>query len=319
MKKLLAGLCFLLCAAQAAAQSFPSKPLRVICAFPPGGPVDVIARALSRELQQQLGQPVVVENRPGASGNIGAEMAAKSAPDGYTLLVNWNSLHAISPVLYRKLNYDPNKDLIPVTQLVSFRQVLVANPGLAANSVKELVAEAKAHPGKLTYASTGNGTVSHMAGTMFAQMTGIEIVHVPYKGSAPAMTDLLAGQVTMMFDHIPSVLPQITAGKLHALATSGPVRDAKLPNVPTMQEAGVTGFDTSAWFGVAVAAGTPKELVQRINAEVIKGSKAPEFVEAMAKLGYDVTVTSPERTAAILKTEIDLWGPIVKASGAKVD
>jgi len=202
---------------------------------------------------------------------------------------------------------------------VSFRQVLVANPGLQATSVKELIAEAKAHPGKLTYASTGNGTVSHMAGTMFAQMAGIDLVHVPYKGSAPAMTDLIGGQVTLMFDHIPSVLPQITGGKLRALATSGPARDAKLPNVPTMQEAGVTGFETSAWFGVAVAAGTPKELVQRLNAEVIKGSKAPEFTEAMAKLGYDVTVSSPERTAAILKTEIELWGPVVRASGARVD
>jgi len=319
MKKLLAGLWLLLCAVHAAAQSFPTKPLRVICAFPPGGPVDVIARAIARELQAQLGQPVVVENRPGASGNIGAEAAAKSPPDGSTLLINWNSLHAISPVLYRQLNYDPNKDLIPVTQLVSFRQVLVVNAGSAVNSVRELVAEAKAHPGKLTYASTGNGTVSHMAGVMFTQLMGIDAVHVPYKGSAPAMTDLMAGQVTLMFDHIPSVLPQITAGKLRALATSGPVRDAKLPNVPTMQEAGVAGFDTSAWFGVAVAAGTPREVVQRINAEVIKGSRAPEFTEAMAKLGYDVVTTSPERTAAILKTEIDLWGPIVKASGARVD
>jgi tripartite-type tricarboxylate transporter receptor subunit TctC len=281
--------------------------------------VDVISRAIARELQLQLGQPVVVENRPGAGGNIGAEAAARSAPDGYTLFVTWNALHAISPILYKKLGYDPNRDLIPVTQLVTFRQVLVVNPGLAANSVKELVAEAKAHPGKLSYATTGNGTVSHMAGTMLGQITGIDILHVPYKGSAPAMTDLLSGQVTLMFDHIPSVLPQISAGKLRALATSGPARDAKLPNVPTMQEAGVPGFDTSVWFGVSVAAGTPRELVSRLNAEIVRGSKAPEFTDSMAKLGYDVTVTSPERMAEILKSEIELWGPVVRASGARVD
>ena len=225
MKKLLTIFGLLLCAAQAAAQTFPTKPVHIICAFPPGGPVDVISRSIARELQQQLAQPVIVENRPGASGNIGAEAVAKAAPDGYTLLLNWNSLHAISPFLYRKLNYDPNKDLIPLTQLVSFRQVLVVNPGLPAGSVKDLIAEAKAHPGKLTFASTGNGTVSHMAGVLFAQSGGIQIVHVPYKGSTPAMTDLISGQVTMMFDHIPSVLPQITAGKLRALATSGATRE----------------------------------------------------------------------------------------------
>jgi tripartite-type tricarboxylate transporter receptor subunit TctC len=191
MRKLLAIFALLLCA-QASAQTFPTKPLHIVCAFPPGGPVDVISRSIARELQQQLGQPVVVENRPGASGNIGAEAVAKATPDGYTLLLNWNSLHAISPFLYRKLNYDPNKDLIPLTQLVSFRQVLVVNPGLPAGSVKALIGEAKAHPGKLTFASTGNGTVSHMAGVLFAQSSGIQIVHVPYKGSTPAMTDLIS-------------------------------------------------------------------------------------------------------------------------------
>lgn len=301
------------------ADEFPSKPLRVICAFPPGGPVDVTSRALARELAKQLGQPVLVENRPGAGGNIGAEAAARAAPDGYTMFITWNALHAVSPLLYSKLNYDPNKDLAPVTMLVSFRQVLVVNPGLKANTVKDVIAAAKAQPATLTFASPGNGTVSHMAGTMFGEKTGVKLVHVPYKGSAPALTDLIAGHVSMMFDHIPSVLPQIKAGKLRAIATSGQKRDPELPDLPTIAEAGVPGFETSVWFGLSVPAGTSKELIGRLNAESVKAAKAPDFVSTMRKLGYDITVSSPEQMASTLKDEIERWAPIVKASGAKVD
>src|SRR5437016_577663 len=242
MARLLTVFATLLISFGAAAQEFPSKPLRIICAFPPGGPVDVTSRGIARELSRQLGEPVLVENRPGAGGNIGAEIAAHAAPDGYTLFVTWNALHAVSPLLYTRLNYDANRDLAPVTTLVSFRQVLVVYPGLPANSVKEVIAMAKAEPRKLTYASPGNGTVSHMAGVMFGQSTGVELVHVPYKGSAPALTDLVAGHVTLMFDHIPSVLPQIKAGRLRPLATSGAQRDPELPQLPTMAEAGVPGF-----------------------------------------------------------------------------
>jgi tripartite-type tricarboxylate transporter receptor subunit TctC len=311
---LLAGLALPL-----AAQEFPSRPLRVICAFPPGGPVDVTARAIARELSKQLNQPVVVENRPGAGGNIGAEAAARAAPDGYTLFVTWNALHAINPLLQSKMTYDPNKDLAPVAQLVSLRQVLVVHPGVAANSVKEVIALAKGQPGKLTYGTPGNGTVSHMAGTMFAQIAGVDIVHVPYKGSAPAVTDLLAGQITMMFDHIPSVLPQIKAGKLRAIATSGTSRNAMLPHLPTIAESGVPGFDTSVWFGVAVAAGTPKDIVGRLNAESVKGAKSPDFVKVMTDLGYEVIPSTPEQMANEIRTEIARWTPIVKASSAKID
>jgi tripartite-type tricarboxylate transporter receptor subunit TctC len=302
-----------------AAQEFPTRPLRVICAFPPGGPVDVTARAIARELSKQLSQPVVVENRPGAGGNIGAEAAARATPDGYTLFVTWNALHAINPLLQTKMSYDPNKDLAPVAQLVSLRQVLVVHPGVAANSVKEVIALAKAQPGKLTYGTPGNGTVSHMAGTMFGQIARVDIVHVPYKGSAPAVTDLLAGQITMMFDHIPSVLQQIKAGKLRAIATSGPTRNPTLPHLPTIAEAGVPGFDTSVWFGVAVAAATPKDVIARLNAESVKGAKSPDFIKVMTDLGYEVIPSTPEQMASEIRTEIARWTPIVKASGAKID
>jgi tripartite-type tricarboxylate transporter receptor subunit TctC len=303
----------------AAAQDFPSKPLRLICAFPPGGPVDVTSRAIARELGKQLGQPVVVENKPGAGGNIGAEAAAHAAPDGYTLFITWNALHAVSPLLYTKLNYDPNKDLAPVTKLVSFREVLVVHPDLPVKSVSELVALAKANPGKLTFASPGSGTVSHMAGTMFSEKIGVPLVHVPYKGSAPALTDMVAGRVTMMFDHIPSVLPQIKAGKLRALATTGRQRDPQLPELPTVEEAGVPGFETGVWFGLSVPAGTPKPVISRLNAETVRGAQAPDFVATMTKLGYDITVSTPEQMAETLREEIHVWAPIVKASGARLD
>jgi tripartite-type tricarboxylate transporter receptor subunit TctC len=319
MLRTIAVVAAVLCAGAAAAQEFPTKPLRVICAFPPGGPVDVTSRALARELTAQLGQTVVVENRPGAGGNIGAEAAARSAPDGYTLFIDWNALHAVSPLLYRKLAYDPNKDLAPVTTLVSFRQVLVVHPDLGAKSVRELIALAKAKPGSLTYASPGNGTVSHMAGTLFADRIGVALVHVPYKGSAPALTDMVAGRVTMMFDHIPSVLPQIQAGKLRALATSGRKRDPALPDLPTMAEAGVAGFETTVWFGLTVPAGTPKPVIGRLNAEAVKAARTSEFVRTMSRLGYDITVSTPDEMAQMIREEIELWGPVVKASGAHVD
>ena len=319
MVRLVVALIALAGAVAAAAEEFPGKALRIICAFPPGGPVDVTSRGIARELSRQFGHPVVVDNRPGAGGNIGAEAAARAAPDGYTLFVTWNALHAISPLLHTKLSYDANKDLAPVSTLVSFRQVLVVNPGVAANSVKDVIAMARAEPRKLTYATPGNGTVSHMAGVMFGQNTGTELVHVPYKGSAPALADLVAGHVTMMFDHIPSVLPQIKAARLRPLATSGSRRDPELPQLPTMSEAGVPGFETSVWFGLSVPAGTPREIIGRLNGEIVKGAKAPDFVSSMRNLGYDITTSTPEEMAQILKTEIERWGPIVRASGAKVD
>jgi tripartite-type tricarboxylate transporter receptor subunit TctC len=301
------------------AQPYPSKPVRLIVPYAPGGATDIISRASAIELSKTLGQSVVVDNRPGAGGNVGAEMAAKSAPDGYTMLMSASSLHGITPFLYSKLNYDPNKDLAPVIVFASFANVLVLNPGVKANSLKELIALVKAQPGKLACASSGSGSTIHMSCEMFKQMLGLDITHVPYRGSGPALTDLLGGQVHMMFDNIPSAISHIRSGKLRALATTGPVRSVTLPELPTMIEAGLPGYESTAWFGLAMPAGTPKEIIVRMNAEGQKAAKAPDFVKRMNDLGYEIVGGTPEQMAAMIQDEIKRWGPIVKASGAKVD
>jgi tripartite-type tricarboxylate transporter receptor subunit TctC len=301
------------------AQPYPSKPVRLVVPYAPGGATDIISRASAIELSKTLGQSVVVDNRPGAGGNVGAEMAAKSAPDGYTMLMSASSLHGITPFLYSKLNYDPNKDLAPVIVFASFANVLVLNPGVKANSLKELIALVKAQPGKLACASSGSGSTIHMSCEMFKQMLGLDITHVPYRGSGPALTDLLGGQVHMMFDNIPSAISHIRSGKLRALATTGPVRSVTLPELPTMIEAGLPGYESTAWFGLAMPAGTPKEIIVRMNAEGQKAAKAPDFVKRMNDLGYEIVGGTPEQMAAMIQDEIKRWGPIVKASGAKVD
>ena len=301
------------------AQPYPNKPVRLIVPYAPGGATDIISRASAIELSKTLGQSVVVDNRPGAGGNVGAEMAAKSAPDGYTMLMSASSLHGITPFLYSKLNYDPNKDLAPVIVFASFANVLVLNPGVKANSLKELIALVKAQPGKLACASSGSGSTIHMSCEMFKQMLGLDITHVPYRGSGPALTDLLGGQVHMMFDNIPSAISHIRSGKLRALATTGPVRSVTLPELPTMIEAGLPGYESTAWFGLAMPAGTPKEIIVRMNAEGQKAAKAPDFVKRMNDLGYEIVGGTPEQMAAMIQDEIKRWGPIVKASGAKVD
>ena len=301
------------------AQPYPSKPVRLIVPYAPGGATDIISRASAIELSKTLGQSVVVDNRPGAGGNVGAEMAAKSAPDGYTMLMSASSLHGITPFLYSKLSYDPNKDLAPVIVFASFANVLVLNPGVKANSLKELIALVKAQPGKLACASSGSGSTIHMSCEMFKQMLGLDITHVPYRGSGPALTDLLGGQVHMMFDNIPSAISHIRSGKLRALATTGPGRSVTLPELPTMIEAGLPGYESTAWFGLAMPVGTPKEIIVRMNAEGQKAAKAPEFVKRMSDLGYEIVGGTPEQMAAMIQDEIKRWGPIVKASGAKVD
>ena len=301
------------------AQPYPSKPVRLIVPYAPGGATDIISRASAIELSKTLGQSVVVDNRPGAGGNVGAEMAAKSAPDGYTMLMSASSLHGITPFLYSKLSYDPNKDLAPVIVFASFANVLVLNPGVKANSLKELIALVKAQPGKLACASSGSGSTIHMSCEMFKQMLGLDITHVPYRGSGPALTDLLGGQVHMMFDNIPSAISHIRSGKLRALATTGPVRSVTLPELPTMIEAGLPGYESTAWFGLAMPVGTPKEIIVRMNAEGQKAAKAPEFVKRMSDLGYEIVGGTPAQMAAMIQEEIKRWGPIVKASGAKVD
>jgi tripartite-type tricarboxylate transporter receptor subunit TctC len=303
----------------ALAQAYPSKAVRLICPFAPGGATDIIARAAAVELSKTLGQPVTVDNRPGAGGNLGAEIAARSVPDGYTLLTAGSSLFGITPFLYSKLTYDPNKDLAPVIVLADFANVLVVSPGLKANSVRELIALAKAQAGKLTCASSGSGSTIHMSCEMFKQMLGLDITHVPFKGSGPAVISLMGGQVDMMFDNIPSSISHVRSGKLRALATTGAKRAASLPELPTMIEAGVPGYVSAGWFGIALPAGTPKDIVARLNADGLMAVKSPEFIQRMNDLGYGIVGGSPEQMAAAMQDEMTRWGPIVKGSGAKVD
>jgi tripartite-type tricarboxylate transporter receptor subunit TctC len=302
-----------------AAQAYPTKPVRLIVPYAPGGATDIIARAAAIELSKTLGQAVTVDNRAGAGGNLGSEMAARAAPDGYTMVMSASSLHGITPFLYSKLNYDPNKDLVPVIVFASFANVLVVNPAVPAKSVAELTALARAQPGKLTCASSGSGSTIHMSCEMYKSMLGLQITHVPYKGSGPAITDLMGGQVNLMFDNIPSAISHVRSGKLRALATTGPKRAVAMPELPTMIEAGVPGYESTAWFGLAMPAGTPREVIARMNAEGQKAARAPDFVKRMTDLGYEIVGGTPEQMGAMIQDEMKRWAPIVKASGAKVD
>ena len=303
----------------ALAQAFPAKPIRIICPFPPGGGVDITARAIGLELSKSMGQPVTVENKPGAGGNIGAAETARAAPDGYTLFLTLNSLHSISPLLYSKLPFDAVKDFAFITPLVAFSNVLIVNPANPAKSVQELVAQARAQPGKLTYASSGNGTNVHLVGELFRSMAGIEIVHVPYKGSAPALTDMLGGNVTMMFETIPFAISQIKSGKLRALAVTSARRQPLLPEVPTLAESGLPGFDTIAWYGLIAPAATPRDVVMKLNSEAIKGANSKEFRERMEPLGFEIVTGSPERMAEMVRADAARWAPVVKAAGVKIE
>jgi len=303
----------------ARAQAFPNKPIRLICPFPPGGAVDIASRAIATELSKTIGQQVNVENKPGAGGNIGGIEAVRSAPDGYTLFMTTSGIQAINPALYAKMPFDPNKDLTPVSALVSLSNVLVVHPSVKANSVAELIALLRAQPGQLTFASSGSGTSIHMSAEMFKQIARVDMVHVPYKGSAPALTDLLGGQVNLMFDNIPSALPHIRSGKLRALATTGARRDPTLPELPTIAESGVTGYESGVWFGLAAPAGTPRDIVSRVADEAIKGTRSPEFIKRMTELGYVIIGAGSDTMAEMNRAEVARWGPIVRASGAKAE
>ncbi len=314
-----ASACTLAATPVALAQSYPTKSIRLICPFPPGGAVDIASRAIANELSKTIGQQVVVENKPGAGGNIGGAEAARAAPDGYTIFMTTSGINAINPALYSKMPFDPNKDLAPVSALVSLNNVLVVHPSVTAKSVTDVIAMAKAQPGKMTYASSGSGTSIHMSAEMFKHLAKVDILHIPYKGSSPALIDMLGGQVMMMFDNVPSALPHIKSGKLRALATTGAKRDATLPDLPTIAEAGVPGYESGVWFGLLVPTGTPRDIVAKLNAEAVKGTKSPEFVKRMTDLGYNIIGSTPEQMTEMLKTELNTWGPIVKASGAKAE
>jgi tripartite-type tricarboxylate transporter receptor subunit TctC len=295
----------------ALAQAWPSKPISLIVPFPAGGTTDVLARALAEKLQQNLGQPVIVESKPGAGATLGADFVAKSKPDGYTLLVGAVH-HTIASSVYKKLPYDFQKDLAPVTTIALVPNVLVVNAATPAKNVAELVALLKSQPGKHNYGSNGNGTAQHLIGTQFENMTGTDFSHIPYKGSAPLATDLLGGQITMSFDTVTPVLPHIKAGKLRPLAVTTAKRSSALPDVPTLEEAGLKGFNIGTWFGVLAPAATPKDIVARLNTEMVKIIQSPEFRKRMAEIGAEPIGDSTEQMAAQIRSETEKFAKLVK-------
>jgi len=308
--------------ADAAAQSaatYPGHPIKIVVPFPPGGTTDILARAIGYELNKLWGQPVVIENRAGAGGNTGSDMVAKSPADGYTLLMGTVGTHGINVSLYSRMPYDAVKDFAPVSLVATVPNFLVVNPALPVKSVKELIEYARAHPGKLNFASSGSGTSIHLSGELFKSMTGIDMVHVPYKGSTPALQDLVGGQVDLMFDNMPSSLPLVKGGKLRALAVTTAKRSATVPDVPTIAESGVPGYDTSSWFGVLAPAGTPKDIVEKLSAAIAKSLATPEMRERLASQGAEPVGDTPAEFAAFIQAEIAKWARVVKLSGARVD
>jgi tripartite-type tricarboxylate transporter receptor subunit TctC len=302
------------------AQTYPSKPIRFVVPYPPGGPLDIMARAIGQKLTEAWNQPVVVDNRAGAGGNIGADLVAKSAADGYTLLMGAVATHAINPTLYGKVPYDPVKDFAPVALVAQVPNVLVVNPSLPVKSVKELIELARAKPGALNFASGSTGSTSHLAGELFNALAGVQMVHIPYKGAAPAMTDLLAGQVQLMFDNLANALPNVKAGKLHALAVTTRRRSPAMPDLPTIAESGLPGFDLSTWFGVMVPAGTPPEIITRLNAEIVRALNANDMRERLEKMGAEPPAgNTPENFAAFIRAEAAKYAKVIKDSGAKAE
>jgi tripartite-type tricarboxylate transporter receptor subunit TctC len=302
-----------------AAHAFPDKPIRFVVGFTPGGPSDILARALGEKLGAQLGQPVVVENRPGAGGNIAAEAVARSAPDGHTWLLGNNSILATNQALYRRLSYDPASDFAPVALVAIQPNILVVHPGVPAHTVAELVAYARSNPGKLNYASSGSGAAAHLAAELFKAMTAIDMVHVPYKGAQPALTDVLAGQDQVMFATSASVLPYIKAGRLRPLAVTTAQRSAALPELPTVSESGVPGFEATTWHGVVVPVATAHALVARLNEEINRALSDPRLRERLNGLGAEVAGGTPQSFADYIAREIPKWTKVVKESGAHAD
>jgi tripartite-type tricarboxylate transporter receptor subunit TctC len=304
--------------ALALAQTYPTRQVRIVVPFPPGGTSDILARTIGARLSAPLGQPVVIENRPGAGGNIAADHVAKSAPDGYTLIMGTSSL-AISQSLYKKLTYDLVQDFAPITQAVNYTNLLVVHPSAGVKSVDELLKLARAKPGSLSYGTAGNGTPPHMTGELFKAYTSVNIVHIPYKGGAPAIADLIAGQIPMMFDNVPPLLPHVRAGKIQALAVTSLARIAVLPDVPTLHELGLKDFDAVGWNGLLAPAGTPRDIVARLNTEVVRVLRIPEVRDQLTSQGADIVGNSPEQFAAWIRAEVKKWAEVVKVSGAKID
>ena len=303
----------------AMAQSWPTRPVRVIVPYPPGGGNDNLARIFAQKLGERLGQPFVVENKPGAGTLIGSEAAAKSPADGHTLLLSSIVTHALAPALYPKIPYDPLRDFVAVTTLAVAPTVLVVNPAFPAKSVQEIVTLARASPGKYTFPSGGNGTTPHISGEIFKAMTGTDLLHVPYKGGGPALADLIGGQVNMMFDTAASAMPHVRSGKLRAIAIATPKRHPDFPDVPTFAEQGLTGYELSSWQAAFAPAGTPQPIIERLYTEISKYLKTPEIQKRFAEMGLDPSGMPPQELAALIKADVPRLGKVVRDSGAKAD
>jgi tripartite-type tricarboxylate transporter receptor subunit TctC len=294
------------------AQDFPNRIIRIVVPFPPGGTSDVVAREIAQEMSNSIGQQVVVDNRPGASGMIGANYVAKAAPDGYTILLSTPGPITINPHLFSNMTYDAEKDLAPITQIGTVPQILVVHPSVKANSVRELIDLAKANPGKLNYGSVGIGSTLHLAGELFNTSAGTQLVHIPYKGSAPALSDLLGGQIDLMFDVILSSLPLVKAGNLRALAVTGSKRSSSAPDIPTIAESGVPGYDVVTWYGLMAPGGTPPAVIATLNKDIVRALNTPAVQKRLNELGADLVGSSPQEFSEYLKRESEMWAGVVK-------
>ena len=318
MKRLLAAALLAAAPLAAHAQAWPDRPVKIVVPFGPGGFTDVAARILQKELGAALGQTIVIENKPGAGSTIGTAEVANARPDGYTLAMI-STTHVISPHLYKQIPYDPIRGFTPVMKLAEGPYVLVVHPSLPAKSVAELVALAKAQPGAIDYASSGNGSAQHLVGALFNSTAGVKMNHVPYKGSNQAMNDLVGGNVKVSFVGVPNALPNLASGKLRALGVSTAKRYAELPDVPSIAEAGLPGYDATVWLGLLAPAGTPRDVVQKINAEIAKVLSTPEARKLMASAGVDVSIAGSDEFGALLRSELDRWGKVVRETGATVN
>jgi len=303
----------------AVAQSYPVKPIRVVVPFGAGSNTDILARTMAVRVTESWGQQVIVDNRPGAGGNIGADLVAKAPPDGYTIVLGAASVLAINQSLYSTMPYDSATAFAPITNMVKTTNVLIVNPSLPVKSVKDLITYGKANPGKLTFASAGAGGTIHLSGELFKSMTGVEMVHIAYKSSPLAQIDIISGQVHLMFDAMPTALPQVKAGKLRALAVTTAKRSSQLPDLPTIAEAGVPGFEASGWFGFAAPAGTPRAVVRKLNTELVRILNLPEVKERLIGLGAEPVGDTPEEFAAFIRAEAAKWGKVIKALNLKIE
>lgn len=316
--KLLATATLALAGMAHAQSSFPSKPINIIVPFSAGGTTDILARIVGQYLGTELGQPIIIDNKPGAGGNIGGQQAARSPADGYTLFMGTVGTHAINQSLYKKMPYDPIKDFAPLSRVATVPNLLVAHPSRPYKTVKELIAYAKAHPGEVTYGSPGSGASPHVSGALFQSMTKAELTHVPYKGSAPAVSDLLGNQIAIMFDNMPSAIQHVRSGKLRPIAVTTAKRSPELPDVPTIAEAGVPGYEATSWFGLWVPAKTPADVQQKLYTALTKVLKDPAVVKKIADQGGEVVIDTPAQFDAFIKAEAAKWGKVVKESGAEI-